>query len=164
MATRLCTDRIRISLAFVAAVIILLTNRSWTQVLLISLGALAGWKLIRSEAPPETSEMFTRLPSRIHRLVQWRSLPFARFSFLFLPPANETDGCRYLTVSIAPDRLFSVAAMLFSRFYRQKLCREVGCTTAPSWPDTASLRRCPVLCFLLPPMSGPPRAVLPTVV
>jgi chromate transporter len=65
MATRLCTDRTRISFAFVAAVIILLTNSSWVQVLTIALGALAGWKLIRVEAPPERSEVFTRLPSRI---------------------------------------------------------------------------------------------------
>jgi|ERR1700722_16117223 len=65
MATRLCTDRTRISFAFVAAVTILLTNSSWVQVLTIALGALAGWKLIRAEAPPERSEMSTRLPSRI---------------------------------------------------------------------------------------------------
>jgi chromate transporter len=65
MATRLCTDRTRISFAFVAAVIILLTNSSWVQVLTIALGALAGWKLIRAEGPPKRSEMFTRLPSRI---------------------------------------------------------------------------------------------------
>src|ERR1700684_1158275 len=66
MATKLCTDRTRISLAFVAAVIILLINSSWVQVLTIAFGALAGWKLIRAGAPPERSEMFTRLPSRIH--------------------------------------------------------------------------------------------------
>jgi chromate transporter len=63
MATKLCTDRTRITFAFVAAVIILLTNSSWIQVLTIALGALAGWKLIRAEAPPEKSEMFTRLPN-----------------------------------------------------------------------------------------------------
>jgi chromate transporter len=34
MATKLCTDRTRISFAFVAAVIILLTKRSWVQVLI----------------------------------------------------------------------------------------------------------------------------------
>jgi chromate transporter len=65
MATKLCTDRTRISFAFVAAVIILLTNSSWVQVLTIALGALAGWKLIRAEAPPERSKMFTRLPNRV---------------------------------------------------------------------------------------------------
>ena len=80
----------------------------------------------------------------------------------FLAPANGTGGCRYSTVSIAPDRWFSVAAMLFSPFYRLKLSRGAGWTTAPSWLDTASLRRCQVRCFLLPPTSGPPRAVLPT--
>ena len=60
MAIKLCTDRTRISFAFVAAVIVLLTNSSWVQVLTIALGALAGWKLIRAEAPPESSEMFRR--------------------------------------------------------------------------------------------------------
>ena len=68
MATRLCTDRTRTSFAFVAAVIILLTNSSWVQVLTIALGGLAGWKLIRAEAPPERSEMFTRLPNRVHSI------------------------------------------------------------------------------------------------
>src|SRR5215469_15530130 len=56
MATKLCTDRTRISFAFIAAIIILLTNSSWVQVFTIALGALAGWKLIRAEMPREKSE------------------------------------------------------------------------------------------------------------
>jgi chromate transporter len=91
MATRLCTDRTRISFAFVAAVIILLTNNSWVQVLAIALGALAGWKLIRAEAPPERSEMFTRLPSRIQSI---GSMAIFAVCLLFVPlfAAGKRDG------------------------------------------------------------------------
>ena len=42
MAIKLCTDRTRTSFAFVAAIVILLTNNSWVQVLTIAVGALAG--------------------------------------------------------------------------------------------------------------------------
>jgi chromate transport protein ChrA len=163
MATKLCTDRTRITFAFVAAVIILLTNSSWVQVLTITLGALAGWKLIRAEAPPERSEMFTRLPNRAQSISSLAAFGFAFWSCLFLPPVNRTDGCRYLTVSIARDRSFSAVATLFSHFYRRKLCRRAGRTTIPSWPDMASLRLCQVHCFLLRPISGRLRAVLPPV-
>jgi chromate transporter len=91
MATRLCTDRTRISFAFVAAVIILLTNSSWVQVLTIALGALAGWKLIRAEAPPERSEMFTRLPNRIQSV---GSMAVFAFCLLIVPllAAGKRDG------------------------------------------------------------------------
>lgn len=51
--------------------------------------------------------------------------------------------------------------MLFSRFYRLKLYRRGGMTTAPFWPDTASLRHCQGLCSLLRPILEPPKAVLP---
>src|SRR6266436_4577937 len=64
MATKLCTDRIRMSFAFAAAVIILLTNNAWMQVLTIALGALAGSKLIHAESATETAEPFARFPSR----------------------------------------------------------------------------------------------------
>src|SRR5258708_18292137 len=91
MATKLCTDRIRISFAFVAAVIILLTNSSWVQVLTIALGALAGWKLIRAEAPPERSEMFTRLPNRVQSI---SALTIFAFCLLIVPllAAGKPDG------------------------------------------------------------------------
>src|SRR5260370_28411961 len=65
MATKLCTDRTRITFAFVAAVIILLTNSSWVQVITIALGALAGWELLHAEVCSERFEMFTRLPNRV---------------------------------------------------------------------------------------------------
>ena len=77
MATKLCTDRTRISFAFVAAVVILLTNNSWIQVLTIALGALAGWKLIPAEAPAEKSEMFTRLPSRAQSITSLSIFAFS---------------------------------------------------------------------------------------
>ena len=91
MATKLCTDRIRISFAFVAAVIILLTNNSWVQVLTIAVGALAGWRLIRANAPPEKTEVFTRLPNRIQSIT---SLAIFAFCLLIVPllAAGKRDG------------------------------------------------------------------------
>jgi chromate transporter len=91
MATKLCTDRIRITLAFVAAVIILLTNNSWVQVLTIAAGALAGWKLIRTNATTEKAEVFTRLPNRIQSIT---ALTIFAFCLLLVPllAAGRSDG------------------------------------------------------------------------
>src|SRR5580700_10362314 len=91
MATKLCTDRIRITLAFVAAVIILLTNNSWVQVLTIAAGALAGWKMIRPNATTEKTEGFTRLPNRIQSIT---ALTIFAFCLLLVPllAAGKSDG------------------------------------------------------------------------
>jgi chromate transporter len=91
MATRLCTDRTRITFAFVAAVVILLTNNSWVQVLTIAVGALAGWKLIRPDAPAEKPELFTRLPSRVQSIA---ALGIFAFCLLLVPllAAGKHDG------------------------------------------------------------------------
>jgi chromate transporter len=91
MAIRLCTDRTRITFAFVAAVVILLTNNSWVQVLTIAVGALAGWKLIRTEAPAEKPEVFSRLPNRVQSIT---SLVIFAFCVLLVPllAAGKRDG------------------------------------------------------------------------
>ena len=91
MATRLCTDQIRIAFAFVAAVIILLTNNSWVQVLTIAVGALVGSRLIRVTAPPEKPEVFTRLPNRVESTA---ALAVFAFCLLIVPllAAGKRDG------------------------------------------------------------------------
>jgi chromate transporter len=91
MATRLCTDRTRITFAFVAAIVILLTNNSWIQVLTIAVGALAGWKLIRTEVPAEKPEVFSRLPNRVQSTI---SLAIFAFCLLLVPllAAGKRDG------------------------------------------------------------------------
>jgi len=91
MATRLCTDRTRITFAFVAAVIVLLANNSWVQVLTIAAGALAGWKLIRTDAPAEKPEVFTRLPNRVQSIT---ALAIFAFCLLLVPllAAGQRDG------------------------------------------------------------------------
>ena len=91
MATRLCTDRTRITFAFVAAVVVLLANNSWVQVLTIAAGALAGWKLIRTDAPAEKPEVFTRLPNRAQSIT---ALAIFAFCLLLVPvlAAGKPDG------------------------------------------------------------------------
>jgi chromate transporter len=91
MATRLCTDRTRITFAIVAAVVVLLTNNSWVQVLTIAVGALAGWKLIRADAPAEKPEVFSRLPNRAQSIT---SLTIFACCLLFVPllAAGKRDG------------------------------------------------------------------------
>jgi len=91
MATRLCTDRTRISFAFVAAVVVLLANNSWVQVLTIAAGALAGWKLIRTDALADKLEVFTRLPNRVQSIT---ALAIFAFCLLVVPllAAGEHDG------------------------------------------------------------------------
>ena len=64
MATKLCTDRLRVSFAVVAAVIILLTNNSWVQVIVIALGSIAGWRFIKAESNHAARQEFGFLPSR----------------------------------------------------------------------------------------------------
>src|SRR6266481_3344405 len=64
MATKLCTDRLRISFAVVAAVIVLLTNNSWIQVIVIALGSIVGWRLMKAESNRPATQEFGFLPSR----------------------------------------------------------------------------------------------------
>src|SRR6266446_7660269 len=91
MATKLCTDRTRVTFAFAAAVIILLTNSAWMQVLTIALGALAGWKFIPTESTDGGSEQFTRFPNRFQSIV---SLTLFALGLLLLPvlAAGQRDG------------------------------------------------------------------------
>lgn len=91
MATKLCTDLTRITFAFAAAVIILLTNNAWMQVLTIALGALAGWKFIPMESTGGGSEQFTRFPNRFQSIV---SLTLFALGLLLLPilAAGQRDG------------------------------------------------------------------------
>jgi chromate transporter len=91
MATKLCTDRTRMTFAFAAAVIILLTNNAGMQVLTIALGALAGWKFIPMESTGGGSEQFTRFPNRFQSIV---SLTLFALGFLLLPvlAAGQRDG------------------------------------------------------------------------
>jgi chromate transporter len=91
MATKLCTDLTRITFAFIAAVIILLNNNSWVQVLTIAMGALVGWRLIRTNPATGKTEVFTELPNRIQSIT---SLAIFAFCLLLVPllAAGKHDG------------------------------------------------------------------------
>ena len=91
MAIKLCTDRLRITFATVAAVAVLMANNSLIQVLIIGLGGLAGWKLLPEKGATETGESFELLPS--HRLSFFSSALFA-FCLLLVPAlaAGKSDG------------------------------------------------------------------------
>jgi chromate transporter len=91
MATKLCTNRLRISFAVVAAVIVLLTNNSWIQIIVIALGSIAGWRLIKAEGNRQTTQQFGFLPSR--RLAIF-SLTLFAFCLLLVPilAAGKRDG------------------------------------------------------------------------
>jgi chromate transporter len=91
MATKLCTDRLRISFAVVAAVIVLLTNNSWIQVIVIALGSIAGWRLIQAEGNRSATQEFGFLPSR--RLSIF-SLALFAICLLLVPilAAGKRDG------------------------------------------------------------------------
>jgi chromate transporter len=91
MATKLCTDRLRISFAVVAAVIVLLTNNSWIQVIVIVLGSILGWRLIKAESNRPATQEFGFLPGR--RLSIF-SLTLFAFCLLLVPilAAGKRDG------------------------------------------------------------------------
>jgi len=90
MATKLCTDRLRISFAVLAAVIVLLTNNSWIQVIVIALGSIVGWRLIKAEGNP-AAQQFGFLPSRQLAIF---SLALFAFCLLLVPilAAGKRDG------------------------------------------------------------------------
>jgi chromate transporter len=91
MATKLCTDRLRISFAVVAAVIVLLTNNSWIQVIVIVLGSIVGWRLIKAESNRPATQKFGFLPGR--RLSIF-SLALFAICLLLVPilAAGKRDG------------------------------------------------------------------------
>src|SRR5260221_1978678 len=105
--------------------------------------------------------MFTRLPNRVQSI---SALAIFAFCLLIVPllAAGKRDGWLPLF-----DSFYRTGSLVFGGghvvlpLYRLKLYRRVGWTTTPSWPDTASLRRCQVHCFLLRPIWGPLRAVIP---
>jgi len=91
MATKLCTDRLRISFAVVAAVIVLLTNNSWIQVIVIALGSMLGWRLIKAEGNRPAAQEFGFLPSRQLAIF---SLTLFALCLLLVPilAAGKRDG------------------------------------------------------------------------
>jgi chromate transporter len=91
MATKLCTDRLRICFAVVTAVIVLLTNNSWIQVIVIVLGSILGWRLIKAESNRPATQEFGFLPGR--RLSIF-SLTLFAFCLLLVPilAAGKRDG------------------------------------------------------------------------
>jgi chromate transporter len=91
MATKLCTDRLRIGFAVTATVLVLFVNNSWIQVVAILLGSLAGWVWIRAQGNPEAAESSGFLPSRQLSIF---SLALFAFCLLLIPvlAAGKSDG------------------------------------------------------------------------
>jgi chromate transporter len=91
MAIKLCTDRLRISFAVVAAAIVLLTNNSWIQVIVIALGSIVGWRLIKAESNRPATQDFGFLPSRQLSIF---SLALFAICLLLVPilSAGKRDG------------------------------------------------------------------------
>jgi chromate transporter len=91
MAIKLCTDRPRVTFAILAAVVVLLANNSWIQILVIGLGGLAGWKLLSTKTDTATGEPFALLPSR---RLSFLSLALFAFCLLLVPglAAEKRDG------------------------------------------------------------------------
>lgn len=56
MGTKLCPDRSRATMAFLAAVIVLALGTAWIQVAVIALGLLAGWLLFRQAAETPSAD------------------------------------------------------------------------------------------------------------
>jgi chromate transporter len=126
MATKLCTDRLRISFAVVAAVIVLLTNNSWIQVIVIALGSIVGWRLIKAESNRPATHEFGFLPSRRLSILSLGFLPSVCCWSRSWQQENAMVGCRSSIVFIDRDRWYLVVAMWFCRFYRRKLCPKAG--------------------------------------
>ncbi len=64
MAVQLCPDRQRVSLALLAAMVVLAWPGSLTQILVIVVGGAVGWLLYRGTATGGSFDDYPRLPSR----------------------------------------------------------------------------------------------------
>ncbi len=107
MATKLCPDRVRASLALLAASLVLAVGTAWVQVVAIGGGLLLGWLLFRSKAV-DTTEFASPDSARIHTGLLPKLALVAVFAGLVgLPLAAWLSGDRWLA--------------LFDGFYRSGL-------------------------------------------
>lgn len=65
MATTLCPDRTRATLALLAAVVILLWPLAFTQLAIIALAGLFGWLFLKGSGKAETATLPLQLPRRL---------------------------------------------------------------------------------------------------
>jgi chromate transporter len=108
MATKLCPDRTRATLALLASATVLAVGTAWIQVGVIALGLILGWALFRPlaakstvPAPPQSA---TKVKTGLLPIV---CLSLVAGGFVFLPIAAAVSG----------DRLVE----LFAGFYRAGL-------------------------------------------
>ncbi len=102
MAARLCPDRARITLAFVAAIAVLAWPAALGQIIVIAVGALTGWTFFREpgslplgEANPEGAETPSGGPVRLHsRPLGVGSLVVFVVLLFVLPAFSEVPGLR----------------------------------------------------------------------
>jgi chromate transporter len=105
MARNLCPDGIRATIAALAAGIILMAGQAWIQLLVVVLGALAGWALCRDNGKPVDGV----LPIRHSQRLGWILLGIFTALLLGLPLLARTDGGLFAVV----EAFYRAGALVF---------------------------------------------------
>ena len=156
MATKLCPDRVRASVAFVAAGLALaFSTHVWAQVAVLMAGALFGWAFLRvdpgGQSPVPDAALAVPGFGRRGALV---SLVLFFVLLLGLPLWRSATGNPALAVF---DSFYRSGALVFGGGHVVLPLLQAE-TVTPGWiandrfwPDTVWRKRCPVRCSRSPP-------------
>jgi chromate transporter len=106
MAKSLAPDRPRGTMALVAAIVLLLWPTAFTQIALIILGGLVGWRWLRVA----TATTMVELPFGVPRLLSWISGGLLLAGLIGLPVVAATTGNQALILSNA---FFRAGSLVF---------------------------------------------------
>lgn len=109
MGAKLCVDRSRVTLAALSAATLLVFPSSLTQLAVISVGALVGWKLYRTQAAPPDDHESARV-SVAERRVALASLALFFLLLFALPVIAARSSSMWLS---AIDGFYRSGALVF---------------------------------------------------
>lgn len=87
MATKLCPDRMRATLAILAAALVLAVATAWILAAVIALGLLLGWLLFRKDKPGFDSDGHDQFPNLKRGWLPWCCFAAVAVGFIGLPIA-----------------------------------------------------------------------------
>lgn len=107
MAKNLTPDRLRVTLAFAAAVLILVWPTALSQVFVILVGGLVGWRLLNDGSVGTTQ---TTTAIRVPRLLSWLSAVLMVFGLVGLPLLTATTQSQPIALI---DAFFRAGSLVF---------------------------------------------------
>ncbi|MBP1464631.1 chromate efflux transporter [Candidatus Chloroploca sp. M-50] len=107
MAKNLTPDRLRVTLAFAAAVLILVWPTALSQVFVLLVGGLVGWRLLNDGSVGTTQ---TTTAIRVPRLLSWLSVVLIVFGLVGLPLLTATTQSQPIALI---DAFFRAGSLVF---------------------------------------------------